>query len=179
MAYSASPPTLRKQAALFLVFLFLVSVTSLATQAADSDGDGVLDSADDCPWAAGNSTIDRDGCPDQNKTERPTLTTRGHRQSFQNEFTTSSSDDYYGVDYSPSGEFIVWVPRMVSSGSGMQAWTNLRSANTGTDVNGLISHPTVFTSLPPSTTTPSTSTTAQTSLPCMEASALMLEEETK
>ena len=139
MAYSASP-TLRKQAALFLVFLFLVSVTSFATQAADSDGDGVLDSADDCPWAAGNSTVDRDGCPDRNGDGTSDFNDPWAigNPNFQNEFTTSSSDDYYGVDYSPSGEFIV-----TGSEDGFvrvwnaSTWTNLRSANTGTDVNGV------------------------------------------
>ncbi|MBE54748.1 MAG: hypothetical protein CMB00_05905, partial [Euryarchaeota archaeon] len=138
MAYSASPPPLRKQAALFLVFLFLVSVTSIAAQAADSDGDGVLDSADDCPWAAGNSTVDLDGCPDRNGDGTSDFNDPWSigNPNFQNEFTTSSSDDYYGVDYSPSGEFIV-----TGSEDGFvrvwnaSTWTNLRSANTGTDVN--------------------------------------------
>jgi len=38
-----------------------VSFTNL-TQ--DADGDGVIDSADDCSSVAGSSTQDRDGCPD-------------------------------------------------------------------------------------------------------------------
>ncbi|MDP6099575.1 MAG: hypothetical protein QF566_05300, partial [Candidatus Thalassarchaeaceae archaeon] len=33
--------------------------------ASDTDGDGVDDSTDDCPLAWGNSTVDRDGCPDK------------------------------------------------------------------------------------------------------------------
>ena len=32
---------------------------------ADIDGDGVDDSVDDCIYAAGNSTVDRTGCPDR------------------------------------------------------------------------------------------------------------------
>ena len=32
---------------------------------ADVDGDGVDDSVDDCLYAAGNSTVDRMGCPDR------------------------------------------------------------------------------------------------------------------
>ncbi len=140
MAYSAHSPTLRKQAALVLVFLFLVSVTSLATQAADSDGDGVQDSADDCPWAAGNSSVDRAGCPDRDSDGTSDFNDAWAigNPNFQNEFTTSSSDDYYGVDYSPSGEFIV-----TGSEDGFvriwnaSTWTNLRSVNTGTDVFGV------------------------------------------
>ena len=58
--------------------------------------------------------------------------------NYQNEFTTSSSNDYYAVDYSPSGEFIV-----TGSEDGFvriwnaSTWTNLRSASTNTDVNSV------------------------------------------
>ena len=123
-----------------MVFLFLVSMTSLAVQAADSDGDGVQDSADDCPWAAGTSTVDKTGCPDRDGDgtsdfSDPWAITN---PNYQNEFTTSSSNDYYAVDYSPSGEFIV-----TGSEDGFvriwnaSTWTNLRSANTNTDVNSV------------------------------------------
>ena len=40
--------------------LFVSSV-----MADDTDGDGTDDSMDDCPVAAGNSTLDRNGCPDR------------------------------------------------------------------------------------------------------------------
>ena len=53
----------RKTLALFIVFVFLGSIVSLsAVSAADKDGDGVEDSSDNCPFAAGSSTVDRDGC---------------------------------------------------------------------------------------------------------------------
>ena len=56
----------RKTLALFIVFVFLGSIVSLsAVSAADKDGDGVEDSSDNCPFAAGSSTVDRDGCPDR------------------------------------------------------------------------------------------------------------------
>ena len=92
MASSAPSPTLRKQGALLLVFLFLVSVTSLAAQAADSDGDGVQDSADDCPWAAGDSTVDRDGCPDRDGDGTSDFNDAWAigNPNFQNEFTTEN-----------------------------------------------------------------------------------------
>ena len=140
MAKSAETRSHRKHGAVLLVFLFLASVTSLAVQAADSDGDGVQDSADDCPWAAGTSTVDKTGCPDRDGdgtsdfSDPWTIT----NPNYQNEFTTSSSNDYYSVDYSPSGEFIV-----TGSEDGFvriwnaSTWTNLRSANTNTDVNSV------------------------------------------
>ena len=65
MANSGETQPHRKRGAVLLTFFFLVSVTSMGVQAADSDGDGVQDSADDCPWSAGTSTVDKDGCPDR------------------------------------------------------------------------------------------------------------------
>ena len=110
MAYSASPPTLRKPAALVLVFLFLVSVTSLAVQAADSDGDGVLAGVDDCPWASGTSTVDRNGCPDKDGDGTSDIVDKWttSNPNFQNEYTTTSSgQDYTDVDYSSDGKLVV------------------------------------------------------------------------
>ena len=50
-----------------VLLIFLMAFMALAPVAmgADSDGDGFDDSVDDCPWAAGTSTVDRDGCPDK------------------------------------------------------------------------------------------------------------------
>ena len=48
-----------------IALMILVVFLPLATNAADADGDGIEDSLDDCPWAYGTSTIDRDGCPDR------------------------------------------------------------------------------------------------------------------
>ncbi|DAC54136.1 MAG TPA: hypothetical protein D7I11_05385 [Candidatus Poseidoniales archaeon] len=137
MAKSAETRSHRKHGAVLLVFLFLVSVTSLATQAADSDGDGVQDSADDCPWAAGTSTVDKDGCPDRDGDGTSDFSDPWviSNPNYQNEFTTSSSNDYYAVEYSPSGEFIV-----TGSEDGFvriwnaSTWTNLRSFNANTAV---------------------------------------------
>ena len=140
MARLKPPISGQKTKSSLLAFLFLVSLVSLAAQAADSDGDGVLDGSDDCPWAAGTSTVDKDGCPDRDGDGTSDYNDGWAigNPNYQNEFTTSSSSDYYGVEYSPDGEFIV-----TGSEDGFvriwnaSTWTNVRSVNTGTDVNGV------------------------------------------
>ena len=77
--------------------------------AADSDGDGVDDSVDDCRWAAGTSSIDKVGCPDRDGDGYSDLSDSWSitNPNFQNEYTTTSNNDYHDVDYSPDGQFIV------------------------------------------------------------------------
>ena len=77
--------------------------------AADSDGDGVDDSVDDCRWAAGTSTIDKSGCPDRDGDGYSDLSDSWSitNPNFQNEYTTNSNNDYHDVDFSPDGQFIV------------------------------------------------------------------------
>jgi WD40 repeat protein len=130
----------KKNRSAFLSFLFIASLFLPMALAADSDGDGVQDSSDDCPWAAGTSTVDKDGCPDRDGDGTSDFNDGWSigNPNFQNEFTTSSSNDYYGVAFSPNGEFIV-------TGSeddfvriwNASTWTNVRSVNTGTNVNGV------------------------------------------
>ena len=53
--------------ALFILFILLSSVTIphvSASGTTDTDGDGTPNGTDDCPNAWGNSTIDRQACPD-------------------------------------------------------------------------------------------------------------------
>ena len=54
-----------KSRSLFLAFLMVSMLSLPLASAADADGDGVDDSVDDCLYAAGNSTVDRNGCPDR------------------------------------------------------------------------------------------------------------------
>ena len=52
-------------AAIGISLLMLLMLSLPIASAGDTDGDGVDDSVDDCPVAAGNSTVDRTGCPDK------------------------------------------------------------------------------------------------------------------
>ena len=76
---------------------------------ADGDGDGVDDSTDNCPFAPGTSTTDRDGCPDRDGdgtsdfNDGWTSTNPG----FTKDIAMTSSFDYWDVDHSPDGEFVV------------------------------------------------------------------------
>ncbi|MGB2175401.1 MAG: hypothetical protein ACPH13_02975, partial [Candidatus Poseidoniaceae archaeon] len=100
----------RKIVSTLLIFLMVsVLLVPLSAHAADSDGDGVGDSLDDCPWASGTSTVDRDGCPDNDGDGTSDFNDGWAigNPNFQNDFTTSSNSDYYGVDFSPDGEMIV------------------------------------------------------------------------
>jgi WD40 repeat protein len=69
----------------------------------------VDDSVDDCRWAAGTSSVDRNGCPDQDGDGTSDLSDgwATPNPNFQSDFVTTSNSDYNDVEYSPDGEFIV------------------------------------------------------------------------
>ena len=54
-----------KWRSLFLTALMVGMLALPMASASDIDGDGVEDSSDDCPYAPGNSSTDRTGCPDR------------------------------------------------------------------------------------------------------------------
>ena len=105
---------------------------TLLASAADIDGDGVEDANDDCPYAYGTSTVDRDGCPDTDGDGTSDLNDGWtiSNPNFTNVQTISSSNEYFDVDYSPDGTHVVTA----ASDGFVRVWnatthTNVRSAN--------------------------------------------------
>ncbi len=88
------------------MMIFLVALPMVS---ADSDGDGISDSSDDCRWSYGDSSADRDGCPDRDGDGTSDLNDgwAANNPNFQNEFTISSNQDYSDVDFSQDGLSIV------------------------------------------------------------------------
>ena len=99
----------RRENGLILIFLMTAMVLAPIAMGADSDGDGIENSVDDCPWSAGTSSVDRDGCPDRDGDGTSDFNDGWtiNNPNYQNEFTVTSNVDYVGVDYSPTGEFVV------------------------------------------------------------------------
>ena len=92
-----------------LVLSILVLATMPITVSADSDGDGVSDSTDDCIWSSGTSSVDRVGCPDRDGDGISDYNDgwAANNPNFQNEFTLSSSQNYIDVDFSDDDQFVV------------------------------------------------------------------------
>ena len=95
---------------IFSIFFFSCFIASV--NANDSDGDGILDSNDDCPYSNGNSTSDRIGCPDRDgdgtSDYNDFWTAPQGDFSEIEEITWSQSDgDVESVDFSPDGKYIV------------------------------------------------------------------------
>ncbi|MEC8927251.1 MAG: hypothetical protein VYB17_03230, partial [Candidatus Thermoplasmatota archaeon] len=66
MAPAGGKSQLASTRAIFLSILMVTGTLFVSSAMADdTDGDGTDDSMDDCPVAAGTSTLDRTGCPDR------------------------------------------------------------------------------------------------------------------
>ena len=85
----------------FAALLLLILATLPITVSADSDGDGVSDSTDDCIWASGTSSVDRIGCPDLDgdglsNINDPWTTPN---PNFETEQIINSNEDYNDFEY--------------------------------------------------------------------------------
>jgi WD40 repeat protein len=87
----------------------MVSMSGLSlASGADADGDGVDDSVDDCLYAAGNSTVDRTGCPDRDGDGTSDFNDgwTSNNPNFATDVAITQNYDFYGVDHSPDGALI-------------------------------------------------------------------------
>jgi hypothetical protein len=95
--------------ALSLVLCGLMLLSSMPlVSAADSDGDGFEDSVDDCPWAYGTSTVDKDGCPDRDGdgTSDGADGWTSNNPNFSEEFHISNLNAY-SIDHNADGTLAV------------------------------------------------------------------------
>ncbi|MBO58468.1 MAG: hypothetical protein CMA77_05685 [Euryarchaeota archaeon] len=83
--------------AIVLSMLMTIVIFSPIVSAYDTDGDGVDDYYDDCPLAWGDSTVDRDGCPDKDGDGTSDVADPWVIQAggFLEDSRQSSSDDHY------------------------------------------------------------------------------------
>ena len=98
----------RLQAVSIICFLLLQTAVLPTAGAVDADGDGIDDALDDCPHASGDSTVDRQGCPDKDGDGRSDLNDAwtSRYPSFSLDATLPSTGDIFDAAYSPSGEFV-------------------------------------------------------------------------
>lgn len=87
------------------LFVTALLFATIGVQAADFDNDGVDDTVDDCIRSPGNSTIDRQGCPDRDGDGRSdvidgvTIDTA----PYYGLTSTDIGSNVYGVAFSPDG----------------------------------------------------------------------------
>ena len=120
-----------------LLSILMVTGTLFASSAIadDTDEDGTDDSMDDCPVAAGNSTLDRTGCPDRDGDGTSDLndpwvmSTGGYQQDAYH----SSSDDYIMVRFNHDASQYVTAEN--SGGWGGGGSTSVRIWDTSTRTN--------------------------------------------
>ncbi len=111
--------------AIIMAGLMLAMVGLSFGSAADGDGDGVEDSSDNCPYSYGNSTVDRTGCPDRDGDGTSDWNDgwTSNNPDFAKEVAMTSSFDYWDVDHSPDGLYVV--------SSDENGYIRIREADTG------------------------------------------------
>ncbi|MEC8589202.1 MAG: hypothetical protein VXY35_03515, partial [Candidatus Thermoplasmatota archaeon] len=104
----------------------------MSAHAADSDGDGVDNSLDDCPYASGTSTVDRDGCPDRDGDGTSDMMDGWTSQNpnFVLDANNPRSSDFNDVDFSPDGSEVA-----TSSDDG---YIRIWNTSTGQNVRSVI-----------------------------------------
>ena len=122
--------------ALALSVLMITLALTPIISAADTDGDGVDDSNDDCPLAWGNSTVDRDGCPDNDGDGTSDVADPWAIQAggFLEDFHQQSSQDHYSSLFNHDGS-----KYLTTQESGwMRIWNTATRVNTDSvNTNGI------------------------------------------
>ena len=126
--------------ALTLIFLMISMSWVTLASGADIDGDGVDDSVDDCIYAAGNSTVDRTGCPDRDGDGTSDFNDgwTSSNPNFAKDVAIPQNYDFTDVDHSPDGTAIA-----TSDENGyLRLWnattgTNFRSVNVGGELSSV------------------------------------------
>ena len=107
---------------------------------ADTDNDGIDDSIDDCIYAPGNSTTDRNGCPDRDGDGTSDFNDgwTSANPNFNKDVAVTQNYDFTGIDHSPDGEFVASSDengylRIWNATSGI----NIQSVNVGGDLTSV------------------------------------------
>jgi len=134
VSLAAGRRTVPLRAVLLSILMVTGSLFIGTAMADDTDGDGTDDSMDDCPVAAGNSTLDRTGCPDKDgdgtsDLNDPWVMSTG---GYQQDARQASSDDYLMVRF--NGDATQYVSLENSGGWGSSS-ANLRIWDTATQTN--------------------------------------------
>ena len=87
------------------LFVTALLFATIGVQAADFDSDGVDDAVDDCIRSPGNSTQDRQGCPDRDGDGRSDIIdgVTIDTAPYYGLTSTDIGSNVYGVAFSPDG----------------------------------------------------------------------------
>lgn len=122
--------TTAKLRAILLAFFFTIVAFSSFVSATDSDGDGLDDVNDDCPFAAGTSTIDRQGCPDRDGDGTSDIADgwTSNNPNFSEEMAITTSNNMIAIDHDPTGTMVVAAEEDVLRIWNATSHVNIRSS---------------------------------------------------